>query len=310
MVILLYGEDDYRSLRKLNEIISQYQSKHQTGLNLMRLREGELDFDKVEQTIEMVSMFNEKKLIILENVFKDKDFKEKLFEYLKKNKIKNNEEIIIVIREQGKLAVSKIKTQITMKEEFNSLTGQSLINWIKREVTNNRVRIDLAAIRKLAEYAGNDLWLISGEIAKLLDYVKEGIITEKEVDLLVKAKADINIFKTLDALACQNKRLALKYLHQHLNQGENEIYLFTMLIYQIRNLIKLKDLMERGVPFYSLAHQSGLHPFVVKKSSQVLKNFSLEQLRLIYRKLLEIEFKLKTGQIDGPVALDLLVIGI
>jgi DNA polymerase-3 subunit delta len=80
-----------------------------------------------------------------------------------------------------------------------------------------------------------------------------------------------------------------------------------MFIYQVRSLLKLRDLTEKGVPFYALAKQSGLHPFVVKKSWSQIRNFSLDQLKKIYRRLLEIELALKTGRLDGPTALDMLV---
>ena len=80
-----------------------------------------------------------------------------------------------------------------------------------------------------------------------------------------------------------------------------------MFIYQIRSLIKLKDLIEKGTPFYNLPKLSGLHPYAIKKSSEQLKNFSLEQLKSIYQYLLRIELGLKKGRLDGSAALDLLI---
>jgi len=60
MLILLYGEDGFRSRQKLNEIIKQYQDKNQIGLSLIRFKENDLDIDKIRQNIESVSMFDEK----------------------------------------------------------------------------------------------------------------------------------------------------------------------------------------------------------------------------------------------------------
>jgi len=62
MLILLYGEDGFRSRQKLNEIIKQYQDKNQIGLSLIRFKENDLDIDKIRQNIESVSMFDEKKI--------------------------------------------------------------------------------------------------------------------------------------------------------------------------------------------------------------------------------------------------------
>lgn len=307
MLILLYGEDSFRSRQKLKEIIEEYQTKHQSGLNLARFAGNGLTLDKIKEKIEAVSMFDEKKLIILENVFSNKSFQEDLFKYAKQNKLKENQDVIIIVFQEGKLSVSRIKNKLSMSEEFSPLPGPDLTNWVKKEFQRNRAEIGSGALRKLIVYVGNDLWQMTGEIGKLVSYKKGKEVREDDIDLLVKANLDTNIFKTLDALAQRDKKTALKLLHEHLEQGESEIYLFSMLAYQVRTLLKLKDLMERGVPYYSLAKKTGLHPFVIKKSSQQLRNFTLEGLKKIYRRLSEIDFRIKNGLIDGLTALDLLV---
>jgi len=307
MLILLYGEDTFRLRQKLNEIIEEYQAKHQSGLSLATFKENGLDLDKIREKIEAVSMFDEKKLVVLENSFRNKNFQEEFFKYIKKNKLKDNQDIILVIIQEGKLAISSFKSKLSMFGEFAPLKGTELVNWVKNEFNRNNAKIGQGAIRKLIAYIGSDLWQMNSEIGKLASYKKGEEIKEEDIDLLVKANLDTNIFKTLDALAQRDKKSALRFLHEHLNQGENEIYLFSMLTYQVRTLLKLKDLMEKGTPYYSLAQKSGLHPFVVKKSSQQLRNFSLEGLKKIYQRLLDIDFKMKIGQLDGPIALDLLV---
>jgi DNA polymerase III subunit delta len=307
MVILLHGEDTFRSRQKLNEIIKEYQAKHKTGLNLVRLSEKDLSFDKIKEILEAVSMFNEKKLVILENALKNKGFLEDFSKYVKNNKLKGNQEIILVIYQEGKLAISPFKSWLTMSEEFKTLAGPSLNSWVKKKAAENQVVIDSRAIDKLVAFVGSDLWQMSNEIGKLASYKKGQTINSEDIDLMVKSKIDLNIFKTLDALAQKDKKTALKLLHEHLNQGENEIFLFSRFVYQLRVLLKLKDLMDKGVPYYNLAKQSGLHPFVVKKSSEQLRNFTLEQLKEIYRYLLKIDLAIKTGRLDGQTALDLLV---
>src|SRR3989338_4742517 len=260
MLILLYGQDTYRSRQKLNEIIEQYKKIHQSGLNLIWQKEN-LNFEKIREAIESVSMFNEKKLIILEDIFQNNDFQEKFFEYAKKSKLKENKD----------------------------QSGQ----------------IDKSTAQKLAFYLGNDLWQMNREITKLIHYQPK--ITSESIDLLVKPKIEPNIFQAIDALGEKNKKTALKLLYQHLEKGDNEIYLLTMLAYQFRNLIKLKSLIEQNTPYYNLAKKAKLHPFVVKKTSAQLKNFSLNELKKIYQKLLEIEVGIKKGLLEPKAALDLLV---
>ena len=307
MLILLYGEDCFRSRQKLNEIIKQHQDKNQIGLSLIRFQENDLDIDKIRQNIESISMFDEKKLIILENALKNKIFFEDFSKYIKKNKLKDNQDIIIVFFQDGKLIGSAFKRQFNMSEEFKFLNGVEIINWLKKEIHKNNININDRALTKLVSYVGNDLWRLNNEINKLDSYKNGKLIDEEDIDLLVNSKVDTNIFYTLDALAKRDKKTAFKFLHEHLEQGENEIYLLSMFVYQIRILIKLKDLIEKGTSYYDLAKKSKLHPFVIKKSSEQLNNFSLEQLKKVYHRLLEIDIELKKGRIDGQVALDLLI---
>ncbi|MFH1611925.1 MAG: DNA polymerase III subunit delta [bacterium] len=305
MIILIYGEDNYRLKQKLNDLIGAYKTKNKSGMDLACFEDG-FDVDELRNRVESISMFGEKKLIILKNIFK-KDFEDDFFKYAKKKKLKNNQDVIVILYQEGKLAVSGIKRKINMLEEFKPLTGNNLSGWIEREVKNRGGKISCGATQRLAFFVGADLWRMNGELNKLISYKGDAEITGKDIDLMIGSKIENNIFKTLDALSCRDKKTAFRLLHEHINQGENEIYLLTMFIYQLRNLIRIKSLLDTGVAGYALNQKSGLHPFVVQKSVWVLRNFSLDQLKKIYRDLLDVDIKLKSGRIDAPTAFDLLI---
>ena len=307
MIILLYGEDTFRLRQKLTEVTEEYEVKHKTGLNLTRFKENNFDFDKIREKIESISMFDEKKLIILENALSDKIFSEDFLKYIKKNKLKENQDIIIIFHQEGKLTRPSLTRNVSMFEEFKLLLGNDLVNWLKKQAGKNNININQENLKKLIAYVGNDLWQLNNELNKLGSYKGDQLINEQDIDLLIKSKIDTDIFKTLDALGRRDKKTAFRLLHEHLKQGENEIYLFSMFIYQIRVLLKLKDLIEKGTSFYDLPKLSGLHPYVIKKSSEQLRSFSLNQLKNIYKYLLKIELGLKKGRLDGSAALDLFV---
>lgn len=316
MIIFLYGTDTYRSREKLNEIINKYKAKHKTGLNFKRLDFNEKDLRDLKEIASSSPMFKEKKMIILENVFERKsDWMKELSEYLKKNNYAEDKEIALVFYEKKdpdkrtELYKFLIKKP-NVSQEFKPLENGKLENWVKKEIEQRGGKIDQQAVRKLAASAGGSLWQMSQEIDKLILFADKSAIGEKEVDLLVKSKIETNIFNTIDALAQRNKKLALKLLHQHLEEGENEVYLLTMFAYQFRNLLIVKSLEEKGVPYYELAKRTKLHPFVIKKTWAQIKNFSLSELKKIYNKLLELDIAIKTGRIEPKTALDVLVMGI
>ena len=88
MIYFIYGEDSYRSKRKLAEIILSYKKIHKSGLNLIYIDAEKENFKDFYSNFKITPMFAEKKLIILKNVFINKKFQEDLLEGIKK--IKNS----------------------------------------------------------------------------------------------------------------------------------------------------------------------------------------------------------------------------
>ena len=308
MIYFLYGPDSFRSKQKLNEIIEKYKKAHKSGLNLIYIDTKEVNFKDFYSNFKITSMFAEKKFIILRNVFYDKrgrvKFKEEFLENLKA--IEELKDIVIIYEGDAVDARTKFFKELKKKvkyQEFEALQPAMIAKWIFAEFENKKIKINADATALLLSFAGNNLWRLSNEINKLANYKKDGIVIKEDVELLVRPNIENDIFKTIDALASKNKKEALTFLHKHLDNGDNSLYLLSMIAYQFRNLLTVKELMEKK---QSLSG-SGLHPFVVKKTSYLCGSFTLDQLKNIYQKIFEIDADIKTGKIDAELALDLLV---
>lgn len=308
MIIFLYGQDTYRSRQKLNEIIEHYKKIHRSGLNFKYFDGEKLNFQDFKNEVQSVSMFSEKKLIILENIIKNKDFKEKFLANSKK--FLGSENIILFyeteeITEKDPLFKFLIKN--AKSQEFKSLEGQRLKSWIKKEFSNYQTEITSEALEKLIEFVGNDLWQLSNEIKKLVNYKPKQRIEVKDIELLVRPKFENDIFLTIDAIAGKNKKKALKLIHQHLEKGDSPLYLLSMINFQFRNLLIMKS-GELGHELYAnYIPIPGMHPYVIRKTKQQIKKFTLEELKKIYQKIFQIDLAIKTGKIDPQTALDMFV---
>jgi DNA polymerase-3 subunit delta len=312
MIIFLYGPDTFRSGQKLKEIETNYKAKHKSGLNFQSFDWTSSVLDEVKNILSSFSMFDEKKLIIIKNACgAAKGDQEKLVEILEEKKALQDENVIAVFYEAGRPEKGELFSwlvkKVKMSECFENLSGAKLVAWVKKEIERSGSQIEAAALEKLVSFVGADLWQMQNEVNKLISFKDNKLITEADVDLLVKSKYDPNIFATIDALAARNKNLAYKLMHQHLSQGENEIYILTMFVYQFRNLLQIKSLIESGIQSGALAKKTGLHPFVIKKSWSQLRNFSLDVLKKIYERLLKLDIAIKRGKIEPQTALDLIV---
>lgn len=301
MLIFLYGGDNYRLLKKAKEIEEQYKKIHKAVLNLEKIDASQIEFRQFSDLFNQRSMFVEKKLFFLDNVFSNPKFKE---EFLKKiNDISQSQNVVVVL--EKKEIPQKDKILLALKKQakcqnFEILTGVKLKNWLKREFAKYGAATEEKVLNKLIEFVGSDLWQLSNEIIKLSTYTKN--IQEKDVELLVKPVVEAGIFETIGALASRNKKSALRLLKRHLDKGDNPFYILTMITWQFRNLLLVKS-----VEGYGAKIPQGMNPFVFRKTAELARYFSLPELKKIYRKIFEADINIKTGKIAPEEGLRMLI---
>ncbi|MBZ9572443.1 DNA polymerase III subunit delta [Patescibacteria group bacterium] len=312
MILFLYGLDTYRSRQKLNGIIERYKKIHKSGLSFKIFDFKKDSYEKFKDEIRSVSMFKEKKLLIFKNAFLNLKFSER---FLKESKLfLNSAEIILFYEEKGidkKNPLFNFLKKYGKCQEFKLLTGQKLKKWIKKEIENYGTKIEPLALERLINFVGNNLWQLANEIKKLINFRGRKKIETKDVELLVKPKIETDIFKTIDALASRNKKKALNLIHKHLKKGDSPLYLLSMINFQFRNLILIKSCqLEKKFEINyisTISKRLGVHPFVVRKSYFLARKFKIEELKKIYRKIFQVDLKIKTGRLDPQTALDLLI---
>ncbi len=330
MIYFFYGPDTYRLHEKIMAVTEKFRVKNPSGFNLKRFDFNERpDFEEVKSFLQVFSMFNEKKLALIEGLFdSSSEQQEKILKFFEAERLEESRDnFIVVVQElwpvklktknkglEEKYAVKNeklwkflIQNKKIASEEFEFLSGASLKKWIKTKIAVCGGRISDSAVEKMAFYIGGDLWQQSNELNKLLAFKKNQLISEEDVDQMVKAKIEDNIFQAIDALVQRQKSIAFKLFYRQLAQGETENYFFNRLIFQFRNLLLIKEQIEKGVPFYQLEKKFDLNPFVIRKSFSQAQGFSLKSLKKIYERLGEIDRQTKSGRVELTTALDLLI---
>jgi DNA polymerase-3 subunit delta len=295
MIILFYGQDTYRTKRKLREIMEEHKEKHKSGLNLRYLEGKSLSFEDLKSEMLGVSMFKEKKLIVVSDVFPNSKLKEELLE--KGKAFVDSDNVLLLVENSNILSKDKLLSFLEKSgkvQEFELLSGVKLKNWVKKEIEEKGGKIDEKTLKTLIEYVGGDLWQMENEISKLINYSKT--IKEKDVEAMVKPNYETNVFDTIDAIGLKNKKKAVELLKEHTEKGDSVLYLLAMIASQIRNIISVKS-----------GSVSGMHPFVLRKATYQAGNFSLEDLKRIYQKIVDLDFGIKVGKIGEDIALDVLI---
>jgi len=191
--------------------------------------------------------------------------------------------------------------------EFLLLKGPQMARWIQNKARELGGEFSFEAAGLLADYVLADPRLAAQEIEKLLAYANYNrSVDGDDVERLTPYAGEGNVFAMVDALGNRNGRLALQMLHRLLEE-EEPLRLFGMIVRQFRLLLLTRELVDTGYREAEIARQLKTYPFVARKLTGQVRNFSLEALEAIYRKLLDVDKAIKTGQMDGDVALDTLI---
>lgn len=329
MIIFLYGRDSFRLKQNLDKILVEYQKKNPSGLshNVFDLVEyGQ--FEKLENVLKPVTFFNEKKLIILKSAFTSA---EALTALIKKWDLISDKETILVATEnlsapelnkKDKTFFKLLTAKPNLASESEPLVGKSLENWVVKEATKLAIQLEPQVTRKLIDYitpprrnfspkSGESddqtglAWRLDLELLKLANFA---VATDRrqievgDIERLVTPRINLNIFDTIDAIANRNKAQGVILLAKHLEAGDDPYYLLSMLTYQFRNLLRVKDLVANNASAVltasAIVKKTGLHPFVVGKLMQQVKKFELDELKYKFSEIAESDIKIKNGVVD------------
>ena len=314
MIIFLHGEDTYRSLEKLQDIIEHYKKAHERAVHVEFFDCAQEDIEGARRAVETLSMFEKKKMLIFENLLSSGVFTAFLEE--RKENLEKSDRHIVVIRETNEIK-QKAKNspyqwlkKHARSQEFLALSPANVQRWIEREFSVRGLKVSSKAAETLARIGEHDLWFLSREVAKIAAFKwssKETSVKEADIAALSRANTQTDIFSTIDAIAQKNKKHAFALLYKHIRNGESAQYLFSMLAYQFRVIAQVRNMMDIGIPYGDMAKRAGLHPYVVRKSVSAARVFSSDQLAGAYRKLFSLDVATKTGRADAAGALDVFV---
>jgi DNA polymerase III subunit delta len=302
MLYFLFGQDTFRSRAKLAAIKERF-LKEKSIVSLRHLDCSTISFRDIQEELWAQSLFQEKKLLVLEHALQNKELAEKLEE--NKNLLQDAFHIVIFF-EQGdcpRNEFAKFLMQKATVQEFGMLTGAKLKSWIAQEFKRYNTPVTSEAVEFLVQAIGSDLWQMSQRVQQLVAFQGKEQVTQSNVAVFVQTKKDTHIFTTIEAVAKKDKKQALALLQEHIAQGAAPLYLLSMMAFQFRTLLEIKDLADKNMSPSRIATKAKLHPFVVQKGYRLSQGFTMQELVEVYGKLADIDKKAKTGRVIPVQAL-------
>lgn len=306
MIIFLYGQNSYGIIQYVNELINRYQKKYPDSFNLHRFDLEEDNPDEIRNALKGVSFFKQVKFIVAKNPFAKAPLLEKT---IKENGIAKEKNTVLLLYQSESGEELKSKNQrffgLLAKEaqikEFKPPTAQAGNKFASDRLAENGVSVPRQALAKLTKESGPDLWRLKNELDKIISFAREEkkkSITEEDMAKLVSFKIDRNIFEVVDA-AFSNQSKAVILFENYFSTGGDPLYLLSMLAFQTKNMLIVRELIDKKYQYVQILKKTGMHPFFFKKNYEAAQKYSSEILKKTFQRVVDFEIAFKLGRADA-----------
>jgi len=198
---------------------------------------------------------------------------------------------------------------------FYPLRGNRKLVWAAQRVEKRGKRISPEALIYLTERVGDDLCYLDNEIEKLCIFVHpKDLIKKEDVEEVMGEGRGEGVFDLTEAFRKKELSRSLSILFQLLERGEDPQGIYSLIVREIRILLRIKGKEGRISPYQACPiifgwkdSYSGFYTNIAKEYLQAVKNFSLSELISAYERLVEMEASIKTGREKPDIALENLI---
>ena len=293
--------------KKIEELIKE------KGFDSSSVTTYDLEEDSITSLIEdadTISFLTPNKVIIGKNL-SNNNLDEKNLKILSKYLDNPNSDVLLILVTTNIDARKKI-----VKEVINKLSLVNISTDTKGIIKDilKGYDVEYRVINLLEEYYSEDLERLISETKKLaLAFINTKKITYKDaLELLVKPlnKQDSLAFDLVRVIALKDKKKAVNIYNELLSYNIESYALFGLLESQYRLLYQVKVLNKRNISYNDMASILEVHPFRVKKTLELVRYYTLKEIRKLLKNLSDIDFKIKRGVYENNIIIDLLILNI
>lgn len=325
MLHIFIGEDDYSLRQALEEIKKSIGDADALMTNTTVLDGRSVTPEQLRGACDTMPFLAEKRLVIIEGLLERFEPKVKTGRKKASRQAAPPEEHRAIAEAIKKvpsftelvLIGGKIKAGNPLLRELSTVTGvrnfqplyqNQLSQWVERRVKEAGGSISPQALILLVRFVGNDLWSMANEVDKLVLFAGDRRIEEADVKAVVSSAREDSVFSMVDAVLEFRAGTAQAMLQQLFRQGEAPAQLLVMLSRQVRIILQVREMRAQGKSRGDIQTRLGLNSeFLLRKAWEQADKYSPSRLRELYHRLLETDISIKTGRMDGEIALDILV---
>jgi len=326
LLYILSGQDDFSLAQALEVIKNETGDRAALEVSTTTLNGKQLTLNQLKTVCETVPFMMGKRLVIVNGLLERFESPGRIRRLRKTARTDNQQDdyksfsdymgrildstILVLIDGRitsGNPLFKEIAGKATVKV-FPLLREAKLRDWIQKRVADEGGSISPKAVYLLARLVGSNLWIMASEINKLVLAAPDRRIEEDDVKTMVGYTQQATVFNMIDAILEFNPELAGQYLQHLFRSGVPPAYILYMLSRQVQMIVRARELRSKRMSNTDIQSKLGLtQEFVVRKTLEQARRYSLPRLREVYHHLLEADLSIKTGKYDAELAINILV---
>ncbi len=315
---LFEGEEDYlkqEALKKLKEriILPDYED-----FNYEKISALNVNATQIIESVSTLPFKGKYRLVVVDAVDKWSEKDQRTLANYLKNPVKSSCLVCLT----GKFDRRRKLYQEFQKNgkviSFYPLWDEEIIDWIQERIEKEGKEIDPEALIYLRERIGNDLQNLNQEIEKLIIFTHPARTIEKEdVEKVAGEGKGLGVFDLMGAIREKDLAKTIHILSQLLERGEKPSRIHSLIVHEVRSLLRIKEKKRRLSPQEACSIVFGPRNYYPKFYTdlanhylQAAKRFSLSELISDYEDLVEAEASIKTGREEPEVAIQRMVVSL
>lgn len=318
MLYIVYGGQSANVKQLIKSIVKK--SLGETDeMNYIRFSYNDTEIFEVLDECSYVPLGYEKKTVVYEDfsllVKTDKKTKESdaykaLLSYLKApneqvdlilsivaDKIDEKSEIYKIVKDNAIRDEGGVKTPPLPNEaEWKDIVYRYIVN-------KQNVEIDRDALIELANRTYRDIDLLKNNGRKLALYTNH--ITHKDVVMMVERPLEDNVFQIFNALLEGKNGVALRIYRDLRVKGAEPVSLVTTLANQFRMFSMVSYLTRNNYTVRGISEELNINEIRAKILSRQVYNMKESAIKRTFDELYNLDFQIKSGQVDRFYAFEL-----
>lgn len=314
-VYLLFGEEDYLKEYYENKIIRKIVAPEFSAFNLTRLDGKKFSADQLADAAEALPLMAPLRCVVVDDLEPEK-FSPGEAKKMEQILLDPPESCVILLRLAAKKPDPKksarVKNLISQVEKVGAVVDLAprdrsrVIKFAMARCEKEGCSLSSQLAGYLIDRCSQDMWLLSGELAKLCAYVGEGEITKEAIDRVTTQAVDAGVYDLSRMILKGDYAGSLRILSDLFYLREEPTVILSTLSYTFVDLYRARIARDTGKDAAQVTGDFGYRgrEFRVKNAMRDASRYSPDFLRKALEILTSADYQLKSSRADSRLVVE------